>query len=72
MRKVLATIERHAAVVMKRWISGLRNARLEEMNGLFQAPRSSSRGYRNEANFITTIYLIGSPLGRFLDQAKST
>ncbi|MCH4564779.1 hypothetical protein MKP05_16900 [Halomonas sp. EGI 63088] len=29
-------------------------------------------GYRNEGNFIAMIYLIGSPVGRMLDQAKST
>ncbi|WP_236645462.1 transposase [Aidingimonas lacisalsi] len=55
-----------------RWISGLTNARLEGMNGLFQAARSRAHGYRNEANFIAMIYLIGSPVGRLLDQAKST
>nr|WP_269474893.1 transposase [Halomonas meridiana] len=52
--------------------SGLTNARLEGMNGLFQAARSRARGYRNEANFIAMIYLIGSPVGRLFDQAKST
>ncbi|PWW26837.1 hypothetical protein DFO74_1601, partial [Chromohalobacter israelensis] len=26
----------------------------------------------NEANFIAMIYLIGSPVGRLFDQAKST
>jgi hypothetical protein len=51
---------------------GLTNARLEGMNGLFQAARSRARGYRNEANFIAMIYLIGSPVGRLFDQAKST
>lgn len=30
------------------------------------------RGYENEANFIAIIYLLGSPVGRMLDQAKST
>ncbi len=72
MGKALATLERHADAVVRRWISGLTNARLEGMNGLFQAARSHARGYRNEANFIAMIYLIGSPVGRLLDQAKST
>ncbi len=72
MGKALATLERHADAVIRRWISGLTNARLEGMNGLFQAARSRARGYRNEANFIAMIYLIGSPVGRLLDQAKST
>jgi len=72
MKKALATLERHAEAVVRRWISGLTNARLEGMNGLFQAARSRARGYRNEANFIAMIYLIGSPVGRLLDQAEST
>jgi len=38
------------------------------MNGLFQAARSQARGYRNEANFIAMIYLIGS----LFNQAKFT
>jgi transposase len=71
MGKALETLERHADAVVRRWYSGL-NARLEGMNGLFQAARSRARGYRNEANFIAMIYLIGSPMGRLLDQAKST
>ncbi|MGO3770455.1 MAG: ISL3 family transposase, partial [Vreelandella alkaliphila] len=72
MGKALATLERHADAVVRRWLSGLTNARLEGMNGLFQAARSRARGYRNEANFIAMIYLIGSPVGRLFDQAKST
>ncbi|WP_148255576.1 transposase [Aidingimonas lacisalsi] len=72
MVKALTTLERHAEQVVRRWISGLTNARLEGMNGLFQAARSRAHGYRNEANFIAMIYLIGSPVGRLLDQAEST
>lgn len=72
MAKALSTLERHTEQVVRRWLSGLTNARLEGMNGLFQAARSRARGYRNEANFIAMIYLIGSPVGRLLDQAKST
>ncbi|MFC2993562.1 transposase [Halomonas tibetensis] len=72
MAKALTTLERHAEQVVRRWLSGLTNARLEGMNGLFQAARSRARGYRNETNFIAMIYLIGSPVGRLLDQAKST
>lgn len=41
-------------------------------DGLFQAARSRARGYRNEANFIVMIYLIGSLVGRMLDHTKST
>ena len=63
---------RHAEYVVRRWISGLTHARLEGMNGLFQTVRSRARGYRNEANFIAMIYRIGSPVGRMIDQVKST
>ncbi|MDW7748269.1 transposase [Halomonas sp.] len=72
MAKALTTLERHAEQVVRRWISGPINARLEGMNGLFQAARSSGRGYRNGANFIVMIYLIGSPMGRMLNQTEST
>ncbi len=70
--KALNTLERHTDRVIRRWQSGLTNARLEGMNSLFQAARSRARGYRNESTFITMIYLIGSPVGSMLDQAKST
>ena len=72
VRKALNTLERHADRVIRRWLSALTNARLEGMNSLFQAARSRARGYRNEGYFITMIYLIGSPVGSLLDQAKST
>lgn len=72
MAKALNTLERHAEQVVRRWLSGLTNARLEGMNSLFQAARSRARGYRNEANFIAMIYLIGSPVGRMLGHAEST
>ncbi|MDR5902955.1 MULTISPECIES: hypothetical protein [Halomonas] len=42
------------------------------MDGLFQAVHLRARGYRNEANFIAMIYLVGSPVGRMLDLANST
>ncbi len=71
MAKALNTLARHAEQVVRRWLSGLTNARLEGMSGLFQAARSRARGYRNEANFIAMIYLIGSPVGRMLDHTKS-
>lgn len=70
--KALATFERHAEAVVRRWLSGLTNTRLEGMNGLFQVARSRAHGYRNEANFIAMIYLIGSSVVPLFDQAKST
>jgi hypothetical protein len=36
--------------------------RSEGMNGLFQAARARAGGYRNDANVITMIYLIGAPI----------
>ena len=35
MAKALNTLERHAEQVVRRWLSGLTNASLEGMNGLF-------------------------------------
>ena len=72
MLKALETLSRHAEHVVRRWVSGLTNARLEGMNSLFQAARSRARGYRNEANFIAMIYLIGSPVKQMFDNVKST
>jgi transposase len=60
--KALQTFEKHLHRVLRRWESLLSNARLEGLNGLFQAARSRARGYRNTANFITMIYLIGAPI----------
>ena len=39
------------------------NARLEGLNGLFQAARTRARGYRPVTTFATIIYLIAAPLG---------
>jgi transposase len=69
MRKALATLKNHIDRVVQRWTPNYTNARLEGMNGLFQAARARARGYRNTDTFITMIYLIGSPAGSIL---KST
>jgi transposase len=69
MRKVLNTFEEHLPRIIRRWESLLSNARLESMNGLFQAARAKARGYRNVEYFITMIYLIGSPITDLLDKA---
>ena len=63
VRKALETVEKHWRRILQRWTSTHSNARLEAMNGLFQAARARARGYRNEATFITVIYLIAAPLG---------
>jgi len=69
VRKALRTLETHAQRIVRRWTSTYTNARLEGLNGLFQAARARARGYRNTQTFITMIYMIGSPAGTIL---KST
>ena len=63
MAKALRSFEKHLDRILFRWRSWHTNARLEGLNGLFQAARARARGYRNVANFITMIYLIAAPLG---------
>lgn len=67
MRRALATIAGYRSLILRRWKSTYSNARLEGMNGLFQAARARARGYRNTDTFKTMIYLIGAPLGKILD-----
>jgi hypothetical protein len=43
-------------------------ARLESMNGLFQATGAGARRYRNGGFFITMIYLIGAPITAMLEK----
>ncbi len=69
VRKALATLEKHAERVVRRWTSIYTNARMEGLNSLFQAVRARTRGYRNTKTFITMIYMIASPAGSIL---KST
>jgi transposase len=65
--KALDTVAKHLERILERWASTLTNARLEAMNGLFQAARARARGYRNTNTFILMIYLIGAPLGNLFD-----
>lgn len=69
VRKALQTLATHAERVVRRWTSTYTNARLEGLNGLFQAARARARGYRNTETFMTMIYMIASPVGSIL---KST
>jgi transposase len=62
VKRALATFERHLPRILHRWNSRHSNARLEGLNGLFQAARARARGYRNVANFITMVYLIAAPI----------
>lgn len=66
MVKALRTFENHMERIIARWDSCLTNARMEGLNGLFQAARARARGYRNEATFITMIYLVGAPISKLL------
>ena len=69
VRKALDTVKKHQKRILERWTSTHSNARMEAMNGLFQAAMARARGYRNTETFITMIYLIAAPLG---DIFKST
>lgn len=62
VRKALATFKKHLPRILHRWDSLHTNARLEGLNGLFQAARARARGYRNVNNFITMVYLIAAPI----------
>jgi transposase len=63
VRKAIATVKAHSKRIQQRWISSHCNARLEGLNGLFQAARALARGYRSITTFATIIYLIAAPLG---------
>jgi len=67
--KALDTLKRHKERILNRWGNDYTNARLEALNGLFQAARRRARGYRNVQTFITMIYLLAAPIE---DIIKST
>ncbi len=69
VRTALQTFHGNLEHILQRWKSTHSNARLEGLNGLFQAARARARGYRNTKTFIAMIYLIAAPLG---DLFKST
>ena len=62
----MKTFKKHLDRILFRWCSWHTNARLEGLNGLFQAARASARGYRNVTNSITMIYLIAAPIADFI------
>ena len=72
VRDAVETVRRHAARIIRRWVSGYSNARLEALNGLFQAARARARGYRSAATFACIIYLIGAPITELLGETRST
>lgn len=69
VRRALRTFASQAERILQRWTSSHSNARLEALNGIFQAARTRARGYRNTATYITIIYLLAAPLPDIL---KST
>jgi transposase len=62
VRRALGTVATHVERIIQRWKSSHSNARLEGLNGIFQAARARARGYRNTATYITIIYLLAAPL----------
>jgi len=72
VRGAVETVRRHTNRIIRRWLSGHSNARLEALNGLFQAARARARGYRKAATFACIIYLIGAPIGDLLAVSRST
>jgi transposase len=63
VRKALTSFQKHLERILRRWTSTHSNARLEGLNGLFQAARVRARGYRNTTTFAIMIYLIAAPRG---------
>ncbi|CAO0823836.1 hypothetical protein DFAR_3960009 [Desulfarculales bacterium] len=55
-------LEEHAHLILSRWASNHSNARLEGLNGIFQAAKARVRGYRNVFIFMTIIYFMTAPL----------
>src|SRR5487761_1420273 len=72
VRDAVETVRRHARRIIRRWNSGHSNARLEALNGLFQAARARARGYRSTATFACIIYLIGAPIADLFAAHLST
>jgi transposase len=67
--KALKTVAKHRVPILARWASGHSNARIEALNGIFQAAKCRARGYRNDDTFISIIYLLAAPIKNLL---KST
>ena len=67
--KAIKTVAKHREAIVSRWASGHSNARIEALNGIFQAAKCRARGYRNDDTFISIIYLLAAPIQNLL---KST
>ena len=66
VRRALHTFGLNVERIVQRWNSSHSNARMEGLNGIFQAARARARGYRNTATYITIIYLLAAPLPHIL------
>jgi transposase len=66
VRRALRTFGSNVERIIQRWNSSHSNARMEGLNGIFQAARARARGYRNTATFTTIIYLLAAPLPNIL------
>ena len=62
VRTALNTVEKYRHAIESRWISGHSNARIEALNGIFQAAKARARGFRKDETFISMIYLLASPV----------
>jgi len=69
VRKALKSVKKHRDAILARWVSGHNNARIEALNGIFQAAKCRARGYRNDNTFISIIYLLAAPIQNLI---KST
>ena len=69
VHKALQTVTKYSKAILARWQTGHGNARLEALNGIFQAAKCRARGYRNDKTFISIIYLLAAPIHSIL---KST
>ena len=69
VRKALKTVGNHREAILARWASGHNNARIEALNGIFQAAKCRAGGYRNDDTFIGIIYLLAAPIQNLI---KST
>ncbi|MGD9950678.1 MAG: transposase [Desulfobulbus sp.] len=69
VRNTLKTVEKYRDAILARWVSGHNNARIEALNGIFQAAKCRARGYRNDDTFISIIYLLAAPIQNLI---KST
>jgi hypothetical protein len=57
-----ATINDHRLTILACWVPGHNNARIEALNGIFQAAKCRTIEYRKDNTFISMIYLLAAPI----------